>query len=256
VTTLHGRQDLPDNKAIFIEFDDMPLVSISASQRKPIPDANFVANVYHGLPTNVLQPNYNPSGQYLAFIGRMSPEKRPDRAIEIARQFGIPLKIAAKVDRADEAYFRETIAPLLNNTNVEFVGEINERDKNEFLGNALGLLFPIDWPEPFGLVMIEAMACGTPTLAFGCGSVPEIIERGSSGMIVDSVEAAVSALPHLLVMDRKKVRQAFEERFSSTRMARDYLEIYHRLLNRPVETDLFPVVNNAANPGIGSESLN
>jgi glycosyltransferase involved in cell wall biosynthesis len=256
VTTLHGRQDLPDNKAIFIEFDDMPLVSISASQRKPIPDANFVANVYHGLPTNVLQPNYNPSGQYLAFIGRMSPEKRPDRAIEIARQFGIPLKIAAKVDRADEAYFRETIAPLLNDTNVEFVGEINERDKNEFLGNALGLLFPVDWPEPFGLVMIEAMACGTPTLAFGCGSVPEIIDRGASGLIVDSVEAAVNALPHLLAMERKKVRQAFEERFSSTRMARDYLAIYHRLLNRPVETDRFLDVNNAATAGIGSESLN
>ena len=256
VTTLHGRQDLPDNKAIFIEFDDMPLVSISASQRKPIPDANFVSNVYHGLPTNLLQPNYKPAGQYLAFIGRMSPEKRPDRAIEIARRVGIPLKMAAKVDRADEAYFRETIAPLLDDTNVEFVGEINERDKNEFLGNALGLLFPIDWPEPFGLVMIEAMACGTPTLAFGSGSVPEIIDRGASGLIVDSVEAAVSALPPLLAMDRKKVRQAFEERFSSTRMARDYLEIYHRLLNRPVETDRFPVVSNAATPGIGSESLN
>ena len=256
VTTLHGRQDLPDNKAIFIEFDDMPLVSISASQRKPIPDANFVSNVYHGLPTNLLQPNYKPAGQYLAFIGRMSPEKRPDRAIEIARRVGIPLKMAAKVDRADEAYFRETIAPLLDDTNVEFVGEISERDKNEFLGNALGLLFPIDWPEPFGLVMIEAMACGTPTLAFGCGSVPEIIDRGASGLIVDSVEAAVSALPPLLAMDRKKVRQAFEERFSSTRMARDYLEIYHRLLNRPVETDRFPVVSNVATPGIGSESLN
>jgi glycosyltransferase involved in cell wall biosynthesis len=254
VTTLHGRQDLPDNKAIFIEFDDMPLVSISASQRKPIPDANFVSNVYHGLPTNLLQPNYKPAGQYLAFIGRMSPEKRPDRAIEIARQVGIPIKMAAKVDRADEAYFRETIAPLLNDANVEFVGEINERDKNDFLGNALGLLFPIDWPEPFGLVMIEAMACGTPT--FGCGSVPEIIDRGASGMIVDSVEEAVSALPHLLAMDRKKVRQAFEERFSSTRMARDYLAIYQRLLTRPMETEFIQVANNFANPVIGSESLN
>jgi glycosyltransferase involved in cell wall biosynthesis len=169
---------------------------------------------------------------------------------------GIPLKIAANVDRADEAYFRKTIAPMLNDTNVEFVGEINERDKNEFLGNALGLLFPVDWPEPFGLVMIEAMACGTPTLAFGCGSVAEIIDRGTSGIIVDSVEAAVSALPLLLVMDRTKVRRAFEEHFSSTRMARDYLEIYQRLLKRPVETDLFPIFNNAANPGIGSESLN
>jgi glycosyltransferase involved in cell wall biosynthesis len=254
VTTLHGRQDLPDNKAIFIEFDDMPLVSISASQRKPIPEANFVGNVYHGLPTNVLQPNDNPAGRYLAFIGRISPEKRPDRAIEIARQVGIPLKIAAKVDRADEAYFRETIAPMLNDTNVEFVGEIKERDKNEFLGNALGLLFPIDWPEPFGLVMIEAMACGTPTLAFGCGSVPEIIDRGVSGLIVDSVEAAVSALPRLLAMDRKKVRRAFEERFSSTRMANDYLDIYQRLLNRPIETDVFRVANNIAK--IGSESRN
>jgi glycosyltransferase involved in cell wall biosynthesis len=254
VTTLHGRQDLPDNKAIFIEFDDMPLVSISASQRKPIPEANFVGNVYHGLPTNVLQPNDNPAGRYLAFIGRISPEKRPDRAIEIARQVGIPLKIAAKVDRADEAYFRETIAPMLNDTNVEFVGEINERDKNEILGNALGLLFPIDWPEPFGLVMIEAMACGTPTLAFGCGSVPEIIDRGVSGLIVDSVEAAVSALPRLLAMDRKKVRRAFEERFSSTRMANDYLTIYQHLLNRPIETDVFRVASNIAK--IGSESRN
>lgn len=206
------------------------------------------------LPTYVLQPNDNPASRYLAFIGRISPEKRPDRAIEIARQVGIPLKIAAKVDRADEAYFRETIAPMLNDTNVEFVGEINERDKNEFLGNALGLLFPVDWPEPFGLVMIEAMACGTPTLAFGCGSVPEIIDRGVSGLIVDSVEAAVSALPRLLAMDRKKVRQAFEERFSSTRMANDYLDIYQRLLNRPIETDVFRVANNIAK--IGSESRN
>jgi glycosyltransferase involved in cell wall biosynthesis len=254
VTTLHGRQDLADNKAIFVEFDDMPLVSISASQRKSIPGANFVSNVYHGLPTNLLQPNYKPAGQYLAFIGRMSPEKRPDRAIEIARRVGIPLKMAAKVDRADEAYFRERIAPLLNGADVEFVGEISERDKNEFLGNALGLLFPIDWPEPFGLVMIEAMACGTPTLAFGCGSVPEIIDRGVSGMIVDSVEAAVTALPHLMMMDRTKVRHVFEERFSSTRMARDYLEIYHRLLDRPVEINLFGV--DVANAGIESESLN
>jgi len=154
------------------------------------------------------------------------------------------------------AYFREIIAPLLNDDNVEFVGEINERNKNEFLGNALGLLFPIDWPEPFGLVMTEAMACGTPTLAFGCGSVPEIIDQGVSGLIVNSVDAAVNALPRLIAMDRKKVRQAFEERFSSTRMAKNYLNTYQRLLKRPVETDLLRVANNASNPEIGSESLN
>jgi len=178
-----------------------------------------------------MKPNYRPDGGYLAFVGRISDEKGPDRAIGIARRLGIPLKIAAKVDRVDEAYFRETIVPLLEGPGVEFVGEINEPDKNEFLGNAVGLLFPIDWPEPFGLVMIEAMACGTPVLAFRRGSVPEVIDEGISGMIVDSIAEAAAAIPSLLKMDRRLVRQRFEERFSATRMANDYVNLYRKMMH-------------------------
>ena len=231
VTTLHGRQDLPDTKPIFHGFDQMPLVSISDHQRMPVENANFAATIYHGLPLKLMQPNYQPTGGYLAFIGRIASEKRPDRAIEIARRLGIPLKIAAKVDRVDECYFRETIAPLLDGHDVEFIGEINEQNKNQFLGNALALLFPIDWPEPFGLVMIEAMACGTPVLAFRRGSVPEVIDEGVSGMIVDSMEEALAAIPNLLRMDRRAVRKRFEDRFSATRMANDYLKLYRNLMD-------------------------
>jgi glycosyltransferase involved in cell wall biosynthesis len=231
VTTLHGRQDLPDIKAIFHGFDDMPLVSISRHQQLPVPSANFAATIYHGLPLTLMKPNYRPDGGYLAFIGRISAEKGPDRAIEIARRLGIRLKIAAKVDRVDETYFQETIAPLLDGPDVEFVGEINEQNKNQFLGNALGLLFPIDWPEPFGLVMIEAMACGTPVLAFRCGSVPEVIDEGVSGMIVQSITEAVAAIPRLLKMDRRVVRKRFEERFSADRMANDYVNLYQKLMH-------------------------
>jgi glycosyltransferase involved in cell wall biosynthesis len=237
VTTLHGRQDLPDIKPIFHGFDDMPLVSISRHQRTPVLSANFSATIYHGLPLTLMKPNYQPKGGYLAFIGRISAEKRPDRAIEIARRLGIPLKIAAKVDRADETYFRETIVPLLNGPDVEFVGEINEQNKNQFLGNALGLLFPIDWPEPFGLVMIEAMACGTPVLAFRCGSVPEVIDEGVSGMIVESIEDAVAAIPKLLKMNRGVVRKCFEDRFSAARMARDYVNLYRKLADISVRQE-------------------
>src|SRR5438552_5253453 len=172
VTTTHGRQDLPDLKPLYIGFGDMPLVSISQAQRKPVANANFVATVYHGIPANLLMPTYQPRGDYVAFLGRISPEKRPDRAIGIARACGIPIKIAAKVDKVDEAYFREKIAPLLDQPGVEFIGEIDERAKSEFLGEARALLFPIDWAEPFGLRMIEAMACGTPVLGFRHGSVP------------------------------------------------------------------------------------
>jgi len=175
VTTLHGRQDLHDLKPLYVGFSEMPLVTISNAQRKPIPNANFVATVYHGIPAQLLKPNYRPRGNYLAFLGRISPEKRPDRAIRIARALEIPLKIAAKVDKVDEAYFREKIVPLLNQPGVEFIGEIDERAKSEFLGDAAALLFPVDWPEPFGLVMIEAMACGTPVIAWNNGSVPEIV---------------------------------------------------------------------------------
>ena len=230
VTTLHGRQDLPDLLPLYLGFDNMPLVSISNDQRRPVPNANFAATVYHGLPTALHRPIANPRGGYLAFLGRISPEKRPDRAILIARALGIPIKIAAKVDRADDVYFRTQIEPLLDGPGVEFIGEIDEHQKTRFLGEAQALLFPVDWPEPFGLSMIEAMACGTPVLAFRCGSVPEIIEDGITGAIVDTVEEAIAALPHVIALDRKKVRQRFEQRFSAARMANDYVGVYRSLL--------------------------
>jgi glycosyltransferase involved in cell wall biosynthesis len=232
LTTLHGRQDLPDLKPLYIGFGDMPLVSISNAQRRPIPKANFVGTVHHGIPTNLYTPIYNSRGGYVAFIGRISPEKRPDRAIRIARTLGIPLKIAAKVDKADEAYFHETIAPLLSDQGVEFIGEINERSKTEFLGEAQALLFPIDWPEPFGLVMIEAMACGTPVLAFRHGSVSEIVDQGLTGAVVDTMDEAVRMLPRVIALDRRAVRRRFEQRFSSERMATDYVAVYRSLLER------------------------
>ena len=233
VTTLHGRQDLPDLKPLYLGFPDMPLVSISDAQREPVPKANFVATVHHGIPTDWYAPNFAPRGGYVAFLGRISPEKRPDRAIRIARALGIPLKIAAKVDRADEAYFREQIEPMLQAPGVEFIGEINEREKAKFLGEARALLFPVDWPEPFGIVMIEAMACGTPVLAFRCGSVPEIVENGVTGQIVNTEEEAIRQLPRVLALDRRAVRRRFEQRFSVTRMAKDYLQVYRTLMKRP-----------------------
>jgi glycosyltransferase involved in cell wall biosynthesis len=229
ITTLHGRQDLPDLIPLYLGFDDMPLVSISNDQRRPVPNANFAATVYHGLPIDLHRPPTQPRGDYVAFLGRISPEKRPDRAILMARALGIPLKIAAKVDRADEAYFRTTIKPLLDGPGVEFIGEINERQKTQFLGNAKALLFPVDWPEPFGLSMIEAMACGTPVLAFRCGSVPEIVDEGVTGAIVETIEEAIAALPRVIALDRNKVRQRFEQRFSATRMAKDYVGVYRSL---------------------------
>jgi glycosyltransferase involved in cell wall biosynthesis len=232
VTTAHGRQDLPDLKPLYIGFGDMPLISISDAQQQPIPGANFVKTIYHGLPADLLKPVFSPRGGYVAFLGRIAPEKRPDRAIQIARALGIPLKIAAKVDRVDESYFREVIAPLLDGPGVEFIGEINEQQKNEFLGEALALLFPVDWPEPFGLSMVEAMACGTPVLAFRCGSVPEVIDEGVTGAIVDNIEDGMSALPRVVALDRRAVRQRFEERFTASRMAKDYLGVYRSLLKR------------------------
>jgi glycosyltransferase involved in cell wall biosynthesis len=230
VTTLHGRQDLHDLKPLYVGFNDMPLVSISNDQRGPVSNSNFVATVHHGLPSDLFAPIYHPRGGYLAFLGRISQEKRPDCAIRIAQAVGMPLKIAAKVDKADETYFREVIAPLLTLPGVEFLGEINERQKNEFLGEARALLFPVDWPEPFGLVMIEAMACGTPVLAFRRGSVPEILDHGTTGAIVDSAEEAVAVLPQMLALDRRRVRRTFEQRFTSARMAKDYLQVYRSLL--------------------------
>ena len=232
VTTLHGRQDLHDLKPLYVGFSDMPLVSISNSQRKPIVNANFAATVYHGLPAQTLKPNYKPTGDYVAFLGRISPEKRPDRAIRIAQALGLRIKIAAKIDKVDEAYFREHIASLFNLPGVEYIGEIDERSKSEFLGEADALLFPIDWPEPFGLSMIEAMACGTPVLAFRCGSVPEIIDPGVTGLIVDSMDEAIRVMPQVLALDRRAVRQKFEQRFSASRMAKDYVQVYRSLIKQ------------------------
>jgi glycosyltransferase involved in cell wall biosynthesis len=231
LTTLHGRQDLGDLKPFYSRFSEMPLISISDDQRKPLPQANFVATIHHGIPTGLHRPSFE-QGSYLAFLGRISPEKRPDRAIRIARAAGIPLKIAAKVDKVDEDYFRNDIAPLIAGGGVEFVGEINEREKTKFLGEAAALLFPVDWPEPFGLVMIESMACGTPVLAFRHGSVTEVIEESVTGKLVDSEEEAIAALPALLSYDRGTVRQRFEERFTAERMAKDYVDSYRQLLKR------------------------
>src|SRR6516164_684101 len=232
VTTLHGRQDLHDLKTLYVGFSDMPLVTISNAQREPIAKANFVATVHHGIPVQLLKPTYN-RGQYVAFLGRISPEKRPDRAIRIAQALGIPIKIAAKIDKVDEAYFRAAIAPLFNQSGVEYVGEIDECAKSGFLGEASALLFPVDWPEPFGLSMIEAMACGTPVLAFCCGSVPEIIDPGVTGAIVRTMAEAIRTLPQVLALDRRTVRQGFEQRFSATRMAKDYIQVYGSVLKRP-----------------------
>ncbi len=245
VTTLHGRQDLPDLQALYMAFPEMPLVSISDSQRQSIRSANFAGTVLHGLPLAMHRPTLDTRGAYLAFIGRISQEKRVDRAIEIATRAGLPLKIAAKVDRADEAYFRE-IEPLLSSPGVEFIGEIDERSKTRFLGDAAALLFPIDWPEPFGLVMIEAMACGTPVLAFRKGSVPEIIDPGLSGHIVDSVEEAVATLPATLALDRRGVRRTFERRFSAARMAADYVKIYESMQSCGDDEDQAATVHDAS----------
>ena len=229
MTTLHGRLDLPDLVPVYRHFHDTPVVSISNAQRSPLPWANWVATVYHGLPERLYRFRETP-GSYLAFLGRISPEKRPDRAIRIAQRAGIPIKLAAKVDKADEAYFRETIRPLLRGPGVEFVGEIGERDKDAFLGGARALLFPIDWPEPFGLVTIEAMACGTPVIAFRCGAVPELIVHGCNGFIVASEDEAVAAVQRLDALDRSACRRMFEERFTVERMARDYLRVYQRVV--------------------------
>lgn len=228
LTTLHGRLDIPDLVPLYRHFDDMPLVSVSTAQRKPLPDANWAATVHHGLPEALYRFRAG-SGDYLAFLGRISPEKRPDRAIRIARSAGIALKIAAKVDRADRGYFEKEICGLLDGPGVEFMGEIGEQDKNEFLGDALALIFPIDWPEPFGLVMIEAMACGTPVIAWGNGAVPEIIEHGVNGYVVNTEAEAVAAVRKCGDLDRQVCRRVFEQRFTAARMARDYARIYRTL---------------------------
>lgn len=230
VTTLHGRLNIPDLVPLYQEFSDMPIVSISNSQRQPLSWVNWQGTVYHGLPLDLYTFHQTP-GQYLAFVGRISPEKRVDRAIEIAKRSGIPLKIAAKVDRVDRDYFDEQIKPLLDHPLVEYIGEIGDAEKDEFLGNAYALLFPIDWPEPFGLVMIEAMACGTPVIAYRNGAVPEVLDDGISGFIVDNLDDAVRAVQRVDTLDRQRCRQIFEQRFSASRMAQDYVAIYQQILD-------------------------
>jgi glycosyltransferase involved in cell wall biosynthesis len=228
LTTLHGRLDIPELQPLYREFFKVPVVSISDSQRLPIPFANWKGTIYHGLPLDLYQLNPG-NGSYLVFIGRISPEKRVDRAIEIAIKADLPLKIAAKIDNADKDYFAEKIKHLIDHPLIELVGEVNDDDKQELYGNALGLIYPIDWPEPFGLAMIEAMACGTPVVAYGHGSVPEVVDEGVTGFIVNSQEEAVEAVKKLQTLSRKKCREVFEHRFSATRMANDYLAIYESL---------------------------
>ncbi len=231
VTTLHGRLDIPELAPLYRDFPDMKVVSISNSQRTPVAWANWVATVYHGLPSENYVPQEKP-GTYLAFLGRICPEKGIDRAIEIAKRVGMPLKIAAKVDPADKEYFDSKIRKLLRDPLIEFVGEIGDHQKSEFLGNAYALLFPINWPEPFGLSMIEAMACGTPVIAHPMGSVPEILEDGVTGCLVHNLEEAVEAVPRAGSLDRRVCRRVFEERFTDRRMCQDYLRVYEEI-SRP-----------------------
>jgi glycosyltransferase involved in cell wall biosynthesis len=246
---LHGRQDLADSPPFYAYFGKSPLISISESQREPIKGANFVGTVLHGLPLDLHHASVQADGGYLAFLGRISPEKDPVQAIRIALALRMPLKIAAKVDVVDQPYFEKEVRPLLDLPGIEFIGELSEHKKGEFLRKASALLFPIRWPEPFGLVMIEAMACGTPVLAFDCGSVREVIDDGVTGRVVRSFEEAVAALPEVTALDRRKVRRRFEQRFSARRMANDYFRLYQKLLGksrserrlRPVASDVIRV---------------
>lgn len=229
VTTLHGRLDLPDLVPLYREFADMPVVSISDAQRAPLPWINWKRTIHHGLPQDLYQARETP-GDYLAFVGRISPEKRLDRAIDIARRTGIPLKVAAKVDKVDRDYFAAVIEPMLDPAFVEFIGEIGDSDKNQFLGQAMALLFPIDWPEPFGLVMIEALACGTPVIGYERASVPEVIDDGESGFLVTSIDQACRAVERLPELSRRRCRELFDQRFTARRMAQNYVGLYADLL--------------------------
>ena len=247
VTTLHGRLDLPDLIPVYKRFSDAPVISVSLSQRKPLPRAHWVANVHHGLPGDLLAFQPNP-GKYLAFLGRISPEKRVDRAIELARRAGMPLKIAAKIDPVDQAYYDSTIKPLMGGPNIEFIGEIAEHEKSEFLGNAYAYLFPIDWPEPFGLTMIEAMACGTPTIAFNRGSVPEVMHEGLTGFIVEDMDQAVAAIEKISTIERTACRNVFEKRFTVARMAEEYIDVFQSMVTDnapPPRSQVIAVTDNA-----------
>jgi glycosyltransferase involved in cell wall biosynthesis len=242
ITTLHGRLDLPEHQPVFSAFPGTPLVSISNAQRRPVPGANWIRTIYHGVPAKLLRPRpTKPS--YLAALGRIAPEKSMDRAIRIAKRCGIPLKIAAKVDRVDQEYYAECIKPLLDPPHVEYIGEISDHEKSDFLSGAIALLVTIDWPEPFGLVMIEAMACGTPVIAFNRGSVPEIVEDDLTGFIVEDEISAASAVNRIAGLDRQRVRARFEERFTARRMATDYLAAYRKVMH--VEAPHLKVVTAA-----------
>src|ERR1700686_3865880 len=243
VTTLHGRLDLPEHQPVFSTFSSVPVISISDAQRRPLPPARWVRTIHHGLPERLLTPQ-PVTPHYFAFLGRIAPEKGVDRAIRIAQHCGIPLKVAAKVDRADQDYYDEQIQPMIKAGNVEYIGEIADKDKSEFLSGAVALLVPIDWPETFGLVMIEAMACGTPGIAFNRGSVPEVIEDGLTGFIVEDINGAIGAVDRLGHLSRQKIRRRFEERFTARRMAQDYLAVYRTMMDR-VEPHLRLVVDDA-----------
>jgi glycosyltransferase involved in cell wall biosynthesis len=229
LTTLHGRLDLPDLAPLYREFSDIPVISISNAQRAPLPWANWQATIYHGLPDDLFEPSFEP-GSYLAFLGRLSPEKRPDWAIEIARRAGRDLRMAAKIDPADRAYYESTVASLLEQPHVEMVGEVGQAEKGPFLAGASALIFPVDWPEPFGLVMIEALACGTPVIAFRRGSIEEVIEDGVTGFVVDTLAQAVEAAGRIGEIDRRRCRREFTERFSARRMAAEYVALYERMI--------------------------
>ena len=245
VTTMHGRLDLPEQQPVFDTFTSAPVISISNAQRQPMPQAKWLSTVYHGLPLSLYTPQ--PGEQkYLAFLGRISPEKRVDTAIRIAGHCGLPIRIAAKIDSADREYFEREIKPLFDLPHVEYVGEIADNEKAAFLSGAHALLFPIDWPEPFGLVMIEAMACGTPVIAFNRGSVPEVVDEGVSGYIVEDEISAVAAVNRLHLLPRARVRQRFEERFTSHHMARQYLDAYQNVI-RAQKRSRFKVIDSASN---------
>jgi len=235
VTTLHGQLDFPDLKPFYRAFAELPLVSISQAQRKPLPPVNWMATIHHGMPKDLYRL-HSTRGQYLAFLGRICPEKGIEDAIAIAERTQIPLKIAAKIDRADREYYEARVKPLLSSPHVEYIGEINDGDKNEFLGGALALLFPICWPEPFGLVIIEAMACGTPVIAYPCGSVPEIVEDGVTGFIVKDIEEGASAVERVSALDRNRIRERFERRFTVEQMGNKYLDVYRRLMDSRLDS--------------------
>lgn len=246
VTTLHGRLDLPEHQPVFSKFSSVPIISISNAQRRPLPHANWVRTIAHGLPEHLLVPQ-PVTPRYFAFLGRIAPEKGVDRAIRIAKRCGVPLKIAAKVDKVDREYFEEKIRPSIDSTNVEYVGEITDKEKATFLSGAIALLTPIDWPEPFGLVMIEAMACGTPVIAFNRGSVPEVVDDGLTGFIVEDESSAIGAVDRLSQLSREKIRARFEQRFTARRMALDYLAAYRHLMENTAPR-LRLIVDDGATP--------